>query len=351
MSKINKSSKSANSPKNQMSRAIPPQTPAKEPQKLELVKVISPAPKSTEDQTQDQSKSVVTPETPKDKGLAKVLEVSSKEQLKEQLLEPTNLAELEEGDGSSAEKLQPIPPATESMQYRAIGVVQGHYIPTEDQFSKGQIISPDGTTVDAVLLGKVISIVKKRLDLAKDYLWVVYPRTRDKDGELHVQIAGVWAPVEMGKSEHPIDPGVEDGYFSVRGEVIRQSLEENSVLVKVKRADQKLDKARSKFKLRLSGILPDNAVGHFWNINVQRQGNELNILDGEAIAPIARKPPRKPTRSPYKGGNKPQFNSAKPVKRTSQAGSDSVTGVQTKPSRPRPTTEKPSRPVKRPKDE
>lgn len=342
MSKINKSSKSANSPKSQISKAIPSQTPAKEPQKLELVKVISPGPKLTEDQSQP----VATPANQGENESAKVTEMLS--QAQSLAAPPLETAPLEESD-DSRDKLQPIPPATESMQYRAIGVIQGHYIPIEEQFSKGQIVSPDGTTVDAVLLGKVISIVKKRLDLAKDYLWVVYPRTRDKDGELHVQIAGVWAPVEMGKSDHPIDPGVEDGYFSVRGEVIRQSLEENSVLVKVKRADEKLDKARSKFKVRLSGILPDNATGYFWNINVQRQGNELNILDGEAIAPIVRKPPRKPTRSPYKGGNKPQFNSAKPVKRTSQAGSEPDTGAQVKPSRPRPSTEKPSRPIKRPK--
>jgi hypothetical protein len=121
------------------------------------------------------------------------------------------------------------------MQYRAIGVVHGRYIPEEEQFSRGKIIGADGSEIDTVLLGKVISIVKKRLDLEKEYLWVVYPRTRSKTNELHLQIAGVWAPVEMGKSDQPVDPDVEDGYFSIRGEILRQMDEEGMVHVKIRR--------------------------------------------------------------------------------------------------------------------
>jgi hypothetical protein len=205
----------------------------------------------------------------------------------------------------------PIPPPTEPLQYRAIGLIRGRYQPLPDNISKGELIADDGTVIDAIVLGKLISIVKKRLDMSQSYFWVVYPRTQQKTAPLHVQIAGVWAPEAMGKTDQPSDPGVSDGYFSVRGEVVQQSVETNTVVIKIRRINQsKPSKAEAaspakgtkkktpynRFKLKLSGLLPSNAVGYFWDINAQRQGNTLCILDGKAIAPVkkaARKPLRK----------------------------------------------------------
>jgi hypothetical protein len=342
MSKINKPNKPDSSENRPLNRSQTPPPPAKESQKLELVKVISPVPVP-----------VIDPVKPKDPeseptnndGAAKPISPNSENNIFDQVADRQsqliakavmsaaksgkNDPKPEEIGASSAdldrlaeedqERLQPIPPATEEMQYRAIGVIRGRFVSQEDNFSKGQLLASDGSVVDAVLLGKIISIVKKRLDMEKEYLWVVYPRTNDKTGDLHIQIAGVWAPVEMGKSDQPIDPGVEDGYFSVRGEVIGQSLEQNLVLVKVCRIEQKPDKSKkkkadsksfNKFKLKLSGLLPANAIGQFWDINVQRDNNVLNILDGQFIGQVPiKKPFRKPSgRSPSKGtfSNKPK---------------------------------------------
>lgn len=322
MSNFNKPSNSAKPPKRNESKLLPNQPPVKESQKLEVVRLIS-------------------PEAKIDKTVDRV----------EKLEAESATVELE----TSTERLQPIPPATELMQYRAIGVIQGHYVASEDYFSRGQLVTTDGITFDAVLLGKVISIVKKRLDLTKDYLWVVYPRTRGKDGELHLQIAGVWAPAEMGKPDQPTDPGVEDGYFSIRGEVVYQSLEQNCVLVKVRRTttgkEKESDKTRTKFKVHLLGILPANAVGQFWDINVQRQGTTLSILDAKAIGPVISKAiSRNPRRFDKADRAKP-----KPKKfadrdaKFAGAGTASAGGIG-KPSRPnKPQTERPSRPIKRPK--
>jgi len=222
----------------------------------------------------------------------------------------------------------PIPPPTEPMQYRAIGMIRGRYQPLPDRISKGELIADDGTVIDALVLGKLISIVKKRLDMSQSYFWVVYPRTQEKKATLHVQIAGVWAPELMGKTDHPNDPGVRDGYFSVRGEVVQQLVEENKVLIKIRRSTQpklskseaaiavpknKRKKSYSRFKLKLSGLLPSNAVGYFWDINVQRQGNDLCIVDGRAIAPVQKvlhKPSRKP--QPHKTVPKPSRPKLKP---------------------------------------
>ena len=94
----------------------------------------------------------------------------------------------------------PIPPASEPMQYRAIGLIKGTYIPSEEQFTRGMLTTEDNQTIDAVLLGRVMSLVKKHVDLTTPHLWVVYPRTRPKDEHLHAQIVGIWEPDNLNRS-------------------------------------------------------------------------------------------------------------------------------------------------------
>jgi hypothetical protein len=322
MSKISKSSQADDSSSKLLPRSVTPKPPIKDLPKLEVVKVI--APKSPESiqieeqklihQNSEAVKTVlsvpkVIPASARIKplvtnnGTGGSLYVQSKAQ--------SYTDDRTEDVKESKICLQPIPPATEPFQYRAIGVIYGRYVANEDSFSKGYILAADGTQVDAVLLGKIISIVKKRLQNEQDYLWVVYPRTNDKAGKLHIQIAGVWAPVELGKSDVQTDPNIQDGYFSVRGEVSSQSIEENSIIVKVRRTEQKFDKQKdkvtkeySKFKVRLTGLLPTDAVGQFWSVNVQRQGDVLTIIDGEFIGHVPCKGKRGAQPNGRSGGGK-----------------------------------------------
>ena len=315
MSKINKSSQSDDSD-NKVPKSVTPKPPLKDLPKLEVVKVIAPKPpeiiqieaqKLVEQKAEEPVKSVVS--------LPKIIPASERVKLPSpnRYQDFPSSTERSFADVSEPKNcLQPIPEATESFQYRAIGVVLGKYVASDDNFAKGHIVTTDGSLVDAVLLGKIISIVKKRLESDREYLWVVYPRTNDKAGRLHVQISGVWAPVELGKSDVPIDPNVEDGYFSVRGEVSSQSIEDNSVIVKVRRTEQKFDKEKdkvtkeySKFKVRLTGLLPTDAIGQFWSVNVQRQGDVLSIIDGEFIGIIPQKGKRgSQTKGRFGGGGK-----------------------------------------------
>ena len=101
----------------------------------------------------------------------------------------------------SVSRQHPIPPASEPMQYRAIGLVYGKYTPSEEQFTKGELHTEDGTVIDSVLLGRVMSLVKKHIDLEKSHLWVVYPRTREKQYDLHLQIMGIWEPENLSHSD------------------------------------------------------------------------------------------------------------------------------------------------------
>ena len=326
MSKISNPSQSDDSQNPSLSRSFTTKPPIKDLPKLEVVKVIAPKPpdavQNLDSQAVEVKKSEVTvkpvisvpkviPAAARSKPLVNSRPIESSSSFSNQ---PYSAHHVDDRIVNNAEQdpkvsLQPIPEATEPFQYRAIGVIAGRYIAHEDNFAKGHILTADGTEVDAVLLGKIISIVKKRLESDRDYLWVVYPRTNDKAGKLHVQISGVWAPVELGKSDVPLDPNVEDGYFSVRGEVSSQSLDDNSVIVKVRRTEQKFDKDKdkvskeySKFKVRLTGLLPTDAVGQFWSVNVQRHGDVLTIIDGQFIGIIPHKGKRSQSNSRGGGG-------------------------------------------------
>lgn len=103
----------------------------------------------------------------------------------------------------------PIPPASEPMQYRAIGLIKGTYIPSEEQFTRGMLTTENNQTIDAVLLGRVMSLVKKHVDLTAPHLWVVYPRTRPKDEHLHAQIVGIWEPEKLNRDSEDIEPSSE----------------------------------------------------------------------------------------------------------------------------------------------
>jgi hypothetical protein len=326
MSKISNPSQSDDSNNPSLSRSVTTKPPIKDLPKLEVVKVIAPKPPDAVQNLDSKAAEVpksevmvkpvisvpkVIPAAARSKPLVNSRPIESSSSFSHQ---PYSSYRVDDRIVNNAEQepkvsLQPIPEATEPFQYRAIGVISGRYIAREDNFAKGHILTSDGTEVDAVLLGKIISIVKKRLESDREYLWVVYPRTNHKAGKLHVQISGVWAPVELGKSDVPIDPHVQDGYFSVRGEVSSQSTEDNSVIVKVRRTEQKFDKDKdkvskeySKFKVRLTGLLPTDAVGQFWSVNVQRQGDVLTIIDGEFIGIIPNKGKRSQSNSRGGGG-------------------------------------------------
>lgn len=89
-------------------------------------------------------------------------------------------------DGNFVSRQQPIPPPSEPMQYRAIGLVRGRYVASDEQFTQGKMVTSDGTELDAVLLGRIMSLVKNHLDLEAEHLWVVYPRTRQENDNLHL---------------------------------------------------------------------------------------------------------------------------------------------------------------------
>lgn len=226
-------------------------------------------------------------------------------------------------------RLGPIPAPSEPMQYRAIGLVRGRYIASANQFTQGILLTTDGTVIDAVLLGRIMSLVKKHLDLEKEHLWVTYPRTRQKDGTLHTQIVGVWEPETLTPAEAKnvssaeLSAPIVDGYFSIRGEVIFQSQEQEYLIVKIRQAARKPNEKPKFFKLKLKGTLQAKAVGHFWELDVMRQANTLVIQNGKDIGPLPGK--KKPTKKSFKprrgAGGKQHRGSKQPRKAHQKNGS------------------------------
>ena len=70
----------------------------------------------------------------------------------------------------------PISPVTEPLQYRAIGVVRGIYKPADpEQLTRGVLVDADGQEIETVVLGRVLTLMRRHLAMDEPHLWVTYP--------------------------------------------------------------------------------------------------------------------------------------------------------------------------------
>lgn len=275
--------------------------------------------------------------------------------------ETANLADSTETEVVPPEqRQQPIPPPSEPMQYRAIGLVKGKYMPSAEQLTRGTLLATDGTLIDAVLLGRVMSLVKNHLNLDQAHLWVVYPRSRQEDGNLHVQIVGVWEPEKLNQATSTEIPAVEEsqpevdtpdvpadglpvlknGYFSIRGEVIYQSREEEQVIVKIRQSPRKETEKIKFFKLKLKGFLGERVIGHFWDLQIDLQASALVIQEANDIGLLPVKKRVGGGRKPFNKGRRPDSrkstNSQRPVRKGERPAATAPTPVKRKDPLPKP---------------
>ena len=187
----------------------------------------------------------------------------------------------------------PIAPVTEPTQYRAIGVVRGVYVPTDaEQLTRGIIRTAEGAELEAVVLGRLLTLMRRHLNLEEPHLWVVYPRSRE-DGGLHLQMVGVWEPStlapeqEAGSSTDALPEG--DDYFSVRGELIYTRPETGDLVVKVRVMPRPDGSRPVPFKLQLKGEVPLEHLRHFVALNLRRTDQFLQLESFEVIGPVAQR--------------------------------------------------------------
>ena len=201
----------------------------------------------------------------------------------------------------------PISPVTEPMQYRAIGVVRGCYVPADpEQLTRGLIRTADGTEIEAVVLGRLLTLMRRHLDLETPHLWVVYPRSREEN-QLHLQMVGVWEPSTLAaptESEATQSEATEleansndataadqlpegDDYFSIRGELIFTRPETGDLVIKVRQQPRPDGNRPVPFKLQLRGDIPLEHLRHFVSLDLRRQVQQLAVERFEVIGPVA----------------------------------------------------------------
>ena len=188
----------------------------------------------------------------------------------------------------------PIPQVTDPLQYRAIGIVNGKYTPHDsEQLNRGFLIDNNGEKIETVVLGKALSLLKKHIDLNKNYYWVVYPKNKNTQN-LHLQVAGIWNPVQLNDLQNNSlkinfsklleELDLKDNYFSVRGELVFVNTQKKEIVIKIC-PDLKSNKLKNKnFKLVIKGELSLELLNSFVSLDVKRDGNTLKLDKYEVIA-------------------------------------------------------------------
>ena len=192
----------------------------------------------------------------------------------------------------------PIQKVTDKLQYRAIGIVNGIYSPAEDnQLNRGIIIDNKGQEIETVVLGKAISLIKKYIDLKKDYFWIVYPKNKNTQN-LHLQIAGIWDPYQLNDMgdenlkknilEILHELNLSDNYFSIRGELIYVNNKKNEIVIKIC-SSSKSKKLKNNFKIVLEGEISLEFLNNFVSLDVVRVGNTLRLVKCEVVEKLLKK--------------------------------------------------------------
>ena len=190
----------------------------------------------------------------------------------------------------------PIQEVTNKLQYRAIGIVKGIYKPNNiDQLNRGTLTDKEGKILETVLLGKAIALIKKYINLEKDYFWIVYPRNKNINN-LHLQVAGIWDPYQLNqldKNNSEKDPNelleelnLNNKYFSIRGELVYVNTKKKEIVIKICSSPPSKRSNYSTFKIIIEGEIPLQFLNNFVSLDVIRDGNTLKMVKYEIIEKI-----------------------------------------------------------------
>ena len=187
----------------------------------------------------------------------------------------------------------PIPKVTNKLQFRAIGIVKGTFTPhASEQLNRGYLTDNKGEKIETVVLGKALSLLKKHIDLKKNYFWIVYPKNKNTQN-LHLQVAGIWDPYQL--NDFPNDSSktnftklldeldLQDNYFSVRGTLVFVNTQKKEIVIKIFSASKTQNVKNKNFKLVIKGELSLELLNSFVSLDVIRDGNSLKLLNYEVI--------------------------------------------------------------------
>ena len=187
----------------------------------------------------------------------------------------------------------PIPKVTNQLQYRAIGIINGKFVPNDsEKLNRGHLIDAKGEKVETVVLGKALSLLKKHIDLEKSYFWIVYPKNKNTQN-LHLQIVGIWDPYQLNDFQSETSEinfsklleklNLQDNYFSVRGKLVFVNTKNKEVIIKICSSSKLQNFKNKSFKLVIKGTLSLELLNSFLSLDVMRDGNSLNLLNYQVI--------------------------------------------------------------------
>ena len=193
----------------------------------------------------------------------------------------------------------PIPKVTNKLQYRAIGIVNGSFIPNDGQkLNRGFLIDNNGEKIETVVLGKTLSLLKKHINLKKNYFWIVYPKNKNSQ-ILHLQVAGIWDPYQLNNFKNDSlvtnfsklleELDLKDNYFSIRGELVFVNSQKKEVVIKICSASKPQNLKNKNFKLVIKGEISLEFLNSFVSLDVIRDGNSLELVSYEVIEKISNK--------------------------------------------------------------
>ncbi len=172
------------------------------------------------------------------------------------------------------------PAVSRSKLYMSVGAIRGQYQPSVDVFSKGVLLSEDGTQFPAILYPKLEHLLQQQPSLlTQQQIFGVWPCTSTESPELFLKLKSI----RKTESEQAYAQAIADiDKFSICGIIVSQNQEAEQVVIQIKRngkIPQGLvkDPAWQPFNLEIVGKLPDEAVGQFWELTCHRQGDELVI--------------------------------------------------------------------------
>jgi hypothetical protein len=179
------------------------------------------------------------------------------------------------------------------LQHRAIGIINGKFTPNGiDQLNRGFLIDNKGEKIETVILGKALSLIKKHIDLNKSYYWIVYPKNKNTQN-LHLQVAGIWEPYQLNDfpnnssktnfSKLLEELDLKDNYFSVRGELVFVNTQKKEIVIKICSAIKSKNLKNKHFKLVIKGEISLELLHSFVSLDINRDGNSLELIKYEVI--------------------------------------------------------------------
>jgi hypothetical protein len=177
-------------------------------------------------------------------------------------------------------------PPDYATQYRAIGLVRGQYLPSQEAFEQGILVTDDGEKIPAVLFYRLVRRLAKHPEqLNAQLFWSVWPKTLPESSELLLEINAL----RSSRDEQQLSRLTGSvNYFSIRGVVVSQDADAGKLVIRIgrnsiPRPGKQQESQLEPFNVEIEGFLPGKAVGQFWDLECCREGERLVIEDAHLV--------------------------------------------------------------------